>query len=340
MKSENGKVSIYDIAKQLNVSASTVSRALKDHSGISEKTRERVKQTAQNLGYRPNQMAVNLKRGRSYTIGVIVPVIHRNFFSSAIDGIEEEANEKGYDVLICQSHEQYLKEKKILASLTLGKVDGLIMSMASQTQDYAHIVEVRDKGMPVVLFDRVEQGIADAAVVIDDYYGAYQLVKHMLAQGNRRIFHYGGLQHVSVWRNRYLGYRAALADAGIVPESHWFTTGEIRQEDGEAYARWIMDLEEKPDGIFCTSDYVALGVLTECRKRGVRVPEEMAVCGFANEAFCEVVQPNLTSVDQSSKQLGKLAARLLIDKLNGLEVNDIVLEPRLVLRESSCKMID
>lgn len=328
-------ISIYDIAKSLNVSASTVSRALQDHPRISAEVRKMVQRKAREMNYKPNRMAVNLKLGKSNTIGVVVPNINRNFFSSVIDGIEEEAYREGYDVLICQSQESYEKEKKIITSLAQGRVDGVIASVAAGTRDYSHYSALEEDGIPLVFFDRVAEGVKAGRVTVDDYRGGYMVAEHLLGQGRKRIFHFAGHQHVSVWYNRCRGYRDALEARGICPPDHWIMTGEISQEEGRVAARRILQLEEKPDAVFCTSDFVALGMMLELLKNGIRVPEDIAICGFANEPIDALVTPSLSSVDQFSKQMGLHAAQMLLGRLNGTEQADVVLEPELIVRDST-----
>lgn len=332
-------ISIYDIARSLNVSASTVSRALQDHPRISAEVRKLVQRKAREMNYKPNRMAVNLKLGKSRTIGVIVPNINRNFFSSVIDGIEEEAYREGYDVLICQSQESYEKERKIVSSLAQGRVDGVIASIASGTHDFSHYNVLEEDGIPLVLFDRVSDMVKAGKVTVDDYRGAYMVVEHLLGQGKKRIFHYAGLQHVSVWKNRCRGYRDAMMAHGIMPAEDWIIEGETSQEEGRRAARRMMQMEEKPDAVFCTSDFVALGMMLELLKAGVRVPEDIAVCGFANEPIDVLVTPSLSSVDQFSKQMGQSAARMLLGRINGEEPADVVVEPELIVRDSTVSVI-
>lgn len=327
--------SIYDIAKSLNVSASTVSRALQDHPRISAEVRKAVQKKAREMNYKPNRMAVNLKLGKSNTIGVVVPNINRNFFSSAIDGIEEEAYREGYDVLICQSQESYEKEKKIINSMAQGRVDGVIASIASGTHDYAHYNVLETDGIPLVLFDRVADEVKAGKVIVDDYRGAYMVIEHLIGQGRKKIFHYAGAQHVSVWRQRCKGYQDALRDHGIEPQEDWIIFGETSQEDGEVVARQLLLREDKPDAVFCTSDFVAMGMMLELLKNGIRVPEDMAICGYANEPMDALVTPSLSSVNQFSKQMGQQAARMLLGRLNGGEPADVVLEPELIVRDST-----
>jgi len=328
-------ISIYDIAKSLNVSASTVSRALQDHPRISAEVRKTVQEKAKEMNYKPNRMAVNLKLGKSNTIGVVVPNINRNFFSSVIDGIEEEAYREGYDVLICQSQELYEKEKKIINSLAQGRVDGVIASIASGTHDYRHFNDLEEDEIPLVLFDRVADEVHAGKVTIDDYQGAYMVVEHLLQQGRKRIFHCASHQHVKVWKRRCEGYLGAMRAHGIEPENDWIIYGEISQEQGRAAARQVLAMQRKPDAVFCTSDFVALGMMLELLKNGVRIPEDIAICGFANEPMDALVTPALSSVDQFSKQMGQQAARMLFAKINGEMPADVVLTPELVVRDST-----
>lgn len=331
-------ISIYDIAKVLNVSASTVSRALQDHPRISLEVRKMVQKKAQEMNYKPNRMAVNLKLGKCNTIGVIVPNINRNFFSSVIDGVEEEAYKAGYDVLICQSQESYEKEKKILNSLSQGKVDGVIASLASGTKVYDHYNSLENYGIPLVLFDRAsEQVEAAGRVTVDDYRGACMVVEHLIKEGKKRIFHFAGFQHVSVWYDRHRGYQDTMKAYGITPEADWVTVGDITQENGRLLAEKIIAMEHKPDAVFCTSDFVALGLMLELMKNGVKVPGDIAICGFANEPIDSLVVPSLSSVDQFSKKIGQQAALMLLAQMNGEKPDHIVIEPELVVRDSTMR---
>lgn len=320
------------------MSTSTVSRALNDNPAISKKTRLLVKKTAGEMSYVPNTFAVNLKRGRSNMIGVLVPYIDRSFFSSAIEGIEEEAYKLGYDVLICQSKDSYEREKHILNALSKGKVDGVVASLAAQTKDYSHYRNLSQAGVPLVLFDRMAEDVGDVRVTADDYRGGYDMVRHLVEQGKERIFHYGGFQHVSVWKNRYLGYRDALADSGITVGEDWLTEGTMYRKDGVDYARKVLEMDERPDAVFCSSDYVALGMLMELERLGVRVPEDIAVAGFANEYFGELIEPSLTSVDQHSKEMGRISCNKLMELLAGRQAEDVVLAPELKIRDSTRKV--
>ena len=279
-----------------------------------------VQKKAREMNYRPNRMAVNLKMGKSNTIGVVVPNINRNFFSSAIDGIEEEAYREGYDVLICQSQELYEKEKKILASLEQGRVDGVIASIASGTHDYTHFNLLEEDGIPLVLFDRVADEVKAGKVKVDDYRGAIMVVEHLLKQGRKQ---------------RRIGYEDAMRLHGIEPGADWILYGEPTQEQGRLMAHRIMEMEKKPDAVFCTSDFIALGMMQEFLRNGIRVPEDIALCGFANEPMDALMTPSLSSVDQFSKQMGQQAARMLLARINGENPADVVLIPELIVRDST-----
>ena len=294
-----------------------------------------VQKKAKEMNYKPNRMAVNLKLGKSSTIGVVVPNINRNFFSSVIDGIEEEAYRKGYDVLICQSQESYEKEKKIIASLAQGRVDGVIASIASGTYDYEHLNSLEEDNIPLVLFDRVADEVHAGKVTIDDYQGGYMVTEHLLKQGRKRIFHCASHQHVGIWKRRCEGYLGAMKAYGIEPEQDWIIYGEISQEQGKVAARQILEMKNRPDAVFCTSDFVAMGMMLELLKHGVRIPEDIAICGFATEPMDALVTPSLSSVDQFSKLMGQQAARMLFAKINGENPSDVVLVPELIVRDST-----
>jgi Transcriptional regulators len=331
------RITIYDIARELNTSASTVSRALQDHPGISQDTKDEVLKLAEKLGYQPNMNARSLKTGKGNTIGVVVPLINRNFFSSAIDGIEEVASKSGYEVIISQSKDMESREKHILEVLSNGKVDGLIISVASETSDFSHLVEFAKKGIPIVLFDRIVNIPNCSKVCIDDFQGAFNAVTSLLEQGCRKIFHFAGSQNVSIWENRYKGYLAALDAYGIKPEQDWVFYNSIAQQKGEEAVKKMLLNSNLPDAIFSSSDFSALGAMIELKKNGIKVPDQVAIVGFANEPFDDFIEPALSSVNQYSKEMGRVAAELLFEKLNGQGIKQVILQPELIRRASSIR---
>lgn len=331
------KTSIYDIARVLGVSTSTVSRALQDNPAISAEVRDRVRKTAREMGYQPNMFAVNLQRGSTRTIGVVVPMVSRNFFSMAIDGIEQVASEAGYDVLIYQSKNDAEREARILNDLQRGRADGVIASVASCGGDYACYRALEPYGMPLVLFDRHVEGLAAGTVLLDDRRGAFETVEHLIGQGFRRIYHYAGAQQTSIWRNRRQGYEEAMRAHGIEVRPQWIVGGQTTEEGGAEAMERLIAADDLPEAIFFAGDFAALGAYKVLRKHGLRVPDDMALAGFANEPFCDLIAPRFTSVDQSGYEMGGLAAKMLLDRLGGAPYADIVIPPRLIVRESSLK---
>lgn len=339
------RTSIYDIAQRLGVSVSSVSRALSDHPSISAALKERIRQVAEELHYTPNSVAVNLKTGRRNTIGVVVPGINRSFFSSAIEGIEDQAYKQGYDVLIYQSKDSAEREERIVNSLA-GKVDGVIASVAADATDHGYYNRLSAAGVPVVLFDRTAQGVEAGTVIVDDYQGAVLAVDHLLRQGMRRIFHFAGPQQVNVWRDRRQGYLDTMRKAGVAsPEDYVFEGVNTSEEEGRRFVRGLLaaqaagNEEAFPEAIFFAGDFAALGAMLEFREAGIAVPERVAVVGFANEPFCQLLATPLSSVDQFSYKMGYMAGKMMFDRLRGEPQVGVVIAPELIVRESSLKKV-
>lgn len=341
------RTSIYDIAQRLGVSVSSVSRALSDHPSISDALKERIRAVAAELHYSPNSTAVNLKTGRRNTIGVVVPSINRSFFSSAIEGIEDKAYKQGYDVLIYQSKDSAERERRIVDSLA-GKVDGVIASVAADTTDHTYYNHLPESGVPLVLFDRTAAGVEAATVTVDDYQGAVMAVKHLLRQGYRRIFHCAGPQHVNVWGNRRRGYLDAMQNAGFPVvsqcEEYIFEGANTSEEEGRRFARQLIENQTQnpmsftlPEAIFFAGDFAALGAMLEFQKAGIRIPEDIAVVGYANEPFCQLLATPLSSVDQFSYKMGYMAGKMMFDRLNGEPQVGVVIAPELIIRRSSLR---
>ena len=333
------RASISDIAKELDLAVSTVSRALSGHSRISESTRQRVWKLAEQLNYHPNHLAAALRKGRSNTLGVIVPHIDGHFFALVMKGIEAVANKSGFNVMLCQSNEDYVHEQKNIETLINAQVDGILVSLSRTTRDFKHFEKVRKRGIPLVFFDRILDGIDVSAVVLDDYQGGYQSVKHLLDQGCRRIAHFGGPQHLNIYKNRYLGYCQALRDHQLPIEEELVVFGDMKMEDGIAAMKQLLDLPQIPDAVFSASDFSIVGALQVLKERKLRIPYDMALAGFSNETFTSLTEPMLTSVDQHCEEMGRSAMRLLLEMVQEhtrqLLPRKIVLQPKLLLRESS-----
>lgn len=335
---KNSRITIHDIAKELNITASTVSRALQDNPRISIKTRESVKKMAKKLNYQPNIVASSLRKGQGNTIGVCIPRINRHFFSNAISGIETIANNAGYNTLIAQTYEQYEKEVANVRALMNSRVAGIIMSLSAETKDYGHICNIVENGVPLIMFDRVYEQLKVSTVTLNDVEGAFQCVEHLIKQGCQKIAHLHGPDHINVYNGRYLGYKNALEKYNITQDKQLTVYG-LTREEGYNAAKVLMSKNNKPDGIFASSDFSALGALICLKELGVKVPEDVAVVGFANEPFTSLMNPTLSSVEQFGNNMGKEAASLFINEIEDKENNnipkEIILKPELIVRESS-----
>jgi len=334
-------ITIHDIAREMNISASTVSRALRDHPRISGKTRARVQELARKYNYQPNVVATSLRQGRSRTVGVVVPRINRNFFSNVIGGMEELLAASGYSLMICQSYERLENEKSALQTLVNARVDAVILSVSMETSDYSHIRDLQDRGIRMFFFDRIIKGLQNGAVVVNDRKGAYLGVKHLLDQGYRRIFHLAGADHVTIYRERREGYLDAMQEAGIEVRPEWIMERPLVLSGGERAFGEAMQQDPGPEAFFCAGDYAALGLLQAARKSGLRVPEDLGICGFANEPFTAYLQPSLTTVDQCGELMGRLVAGMFLDccdsNLDPSDCEKKTLEPKLIVRESTVR---
>ena len=332
-------ITIHDIARELNISASTVSRALHDHPRISMATRTAVRRVAEKYNYQPNVVATSLRQGRSKTVGVIVPRINRNFFSNVIGGMEEVLASSGYHLMICQTHEKLENEKTALQTLVNARVEAIILSVSMETSQDLHIREIQERGTRLFFFDRIIESLEAGSVVIDDRLGAYQNVKHLISQGYRRIMHVSGADHITIYRARKEGYREAMAEAGIEVPEEWVMERPLVMEGGESAFLRGMELDRKPDAFFCAGDYAALGVLQAALKRGLSVPGELGVTGFGNEPFTAFLQPSMTTVNQRGWEMGRIVAEMFMrcceSGTAASECRKTVLKPELIIRDSS-----
>lgn len=330
---------IHDIARELNVSASTVSRALQDHPRISAATRKAVKEVADRYSYRPNVVASSLRKGKSRTVGVIVPRINRNFFAHVIGGMEEILASFGYHLIICQSHENLENEKAAINTLMHARVDAILLSISMETSDTTHIRSLYERGVSLFFFDRAVESIPCGSVVVNDRSGAYLSVKHLLKQGYRRIIHVAGSSLIPVYRERKQGYLDAMQEAGIEVKSEWIMEKPLIQAGGEAAFREGNGWRKKAEAYFCAGDFAALGILQQARIAGIRVPHDLGISGFANEPFTAFLTPSLTTVDQRGWEMGQKVAEMFLQcEQAGSEAHpceQLVLDPELIIRESS-----
>ncbi|MES2645932.1 MAG: LacI family DNA-binding transcriptional regulator [Bacteroidota bacterium] len=336
------RATILDIAEQLGVTPGTVSRALNNHPKISAETKQAVIQMAEKLNYRANRIASSLRSGKSHVIGVMIPSAEINFFGSVVHGIESIANMHGYNVLIFQSNELQDHEVKGIETFVSARVDGILASIAKDTKDYSHYLEVKARGIPLVFFDRANSQLGIPSVVIDDYKGAYIATSHLLEQGYQRVAHISGPQHIKIFNDRQRGYVNALQDKGIAYDASLVYTGDVSIEAGRAAVNYFFQLPIPPDAVFAVEDFTALGVLKALKERHIRIPEDFGVIGFANEMFGLHVTPTLSTIDQQTVLMGREAVSLLLqicnEKDGGTLINkQVVLEPLPNFRESSLR---
>ena len=316
----NRKITLKQIAKELEVSVSTVSKALRDSKEISLDTRQKVQAFAKLYNYKPNNIAISLKNRRTKNIAIIIPEIVHHFFSTVIGGVEKQANIKGYNVIICLSNESFDKEVINMEMLANGSIDGFIISLSKETQkrkDFHHLREVVNQGMPLVMFDRVSDEIYCDKVIIDDEKGAYDAVNHLIKTGCKKIAILSTVDYVSVGKLRTLGYKNALRDNNIAIDENLI----LKIEDIENQERKIEELFDNTDfdGVFAVNELFALTTIKIARRRGVKIPEDLSVIGFTDGILSKYAMPPLTTVAQHGFEMGEAAAKMLIDKIEEVE---------------------
>lgn len=339
MKKE--KATIHDIARKLNITASTVSRALKDHPRISTETKKAVLKAAQKLNYQPNNIAAALRNGKSNIIGIIVPTADRTFFSSVVRGIEEIANKSKYNVMICQTYDSYEKEVATVEALLNARVDGIIASHGKETENFDHFKKVKEKGIPLILFDRSNDELEVSHVVIDDFLGSYKATEHLIQQGCKRIAHFTNTRKISIFRERLRGYREALLDNGLPYDETLVIASNLQLEDGRNSMLQLLKLKDLPDAVFSASAYGAMGAMQVLKEKGYKIPAQVALVAFSNEPFTSFTEPGLTTVDQHSMRMGNAAAEIFLEEVASQNKKfipqKIVLKPELIIRQSSLR---
>jgi LacI family transcriptional regulator len=307
-------ISINDIARALGISPSTVSRALKDHPDISTETKRVVKEYAEQVNYRPNALALSLKRQRSNTLGLIIPEIVHHFFSSVISGIEELAYAKGYRLIICQSNEDYHREVINTQVLLDNRVDGIFISMSKTTTDHGHFKDLIDSGIPLVFFDRVSEEVETDRVVTADFEGALLATSHLLERGCTKILHLASPQNLLIGRLRLEGYQKALANYAIARNPAFILQCDTRKEVFDM-SEQILKLAPEIDGIFAVNDFTAIAAMQLLQENGYRIPDNIAVTGFGNDPIASIASPPLTTVEQRGFEMGRQAVEILIRRI-------------------------
>lgn len=334
------QATIHDIAAKLKLGVATVSRALNNHPSVKETTRKAVLQAAQKLHYHPNKVARSLRLGNTKIVGVIIPSAEINFFGSVVHGIEKVMSENGYNVLLYQSNELYEFEKKAVETFLRSQVDAVLASISKETINLDHYAMLKRRNVPLILFDRANDSLAVPSVVVDDYLGGFNATQHLIQMGCRRIAHIGGQQHVTNFNQRLKGYIDALNTNNIPVQDDLIVYGKVSVESGRACMEQL--LPQQPDGVFAVEDFTALGAMQAIKNAGIKIPEEVAIIGFANEAFGEYLTPSLSSINQQTVRMGEATARLFFDlqqQRPGIKTAavKITLEPELVIRQSSLK---
>ena len=337
-------VTIKDIAKSLGLSTSTVSRALRDSYEISPETKQLVLDYAKQINYRPNPIALSLKERRSRSIGVIVSEIANSFFSQIINGIESTAYSKGYNVIISQSHESYEREIINTDFLSSRSVDGFLISVSGETNDFGHITALHERGLPIVFVDRIVSSVDTHKVIADNFKGAYDATAHLIKSGYKRIAHIANSEYLSITKERMGGYRQAMADAKMDCNEnyikHCLHGGMIYDEVDKAMHE-LMDQKKKPDALFASADKLTTNSMRYCRAKNITIPDDLAMVGFSNLDLTELLTPSLSVVRQPAFEMGELAAELLIKTIESKrEVTAFetrVLPAKLFIRDSSGK---
>jgi len=337
-------ITIKDIAKALGLSTSTVSRALRGSYEISPETKKLVLEYAEKFNYRPNPIALSLKERKSRSIGVVVSEIANHFFSQAIDGIESIAYNRGYHVIISQSHESYERELVNVKHLSSRSVDGLLISLSAETADIGHFKELHEKGLPLVFFDRVTEEIDTHKVIANNYQGAYDATDHLIKSGYKKIAHITSSSHLSITKERLAGYKAALATHKILLNESYIKYcnhgGKIVKEIEDAITS-LVNLKQKPDAIFAASDRLTTSSLSTLKTLGLKIPNDVAFVGFTNYGLVELLNPPLSAVHQPAFEMGQVATELLIQLIESkrpiTKFETRVLQTELCIRDSSVK---
>ncbi len=327
-----------DIARALGVSVATVSRALRNSPRISESRRQMIQQYAQEHHFIPNPLAESLRNNKVKPvkiIGIIIPEFIHYYFSTILHGIEEKAAASGYRIMVAQSCEHYEQEVQLCQSFYENKVCGVIISQAKETHEYGHFQKLMDLGIPIVFCDRICTGVNASTVVVDDYMGAFHAVSHLIKTGCRRIAFFGSQMNLEISKNRFNGYKDALLKNGLAYDKSMTRICDNRQ-DAEMLTPGLFDGDRYPDAFFAVNDETALGILYTVKRMGLRVPEDISICGFTNDVHAVSCDPMLTTVEQNGVKIGAEAADVLIGYIeNRIPLDKIekrVVRTRLIIR--------
>lgn len=333
-------VSLKDLAKELNVSVSTVSRALKNHPDISDELSQKIKDLAEKRNYSPNPLAMGLLRRQTRTIGVIVPDIVTHFYASIINGIEEVASNHGYYVVVTSSNESFEKEKQCIKNLLNLRLEGFLVCLSKETKDYSHFDVLIENEIPLVFFDRVCRTDEFSSVVVDNVKAAREITRHFFETGSRRIAHITGPEHLNISKERMEGYKLGLKDCGLSFDEELLVLSEMDIESAANATRRLLSLKKLPDALFGVNDMVSFAAMKEIKKAGLRIPADISLVGFTDDFHATFVEPPLSSMVHPTLEIGHKAAQILIEQTQTSRlhpVSQIILDTRLVVRQSSLK---
>lgn len=337
------EITIYDLARELNLSPATISRGLRKSAVINKKTIQRILDKAEEMGYRHNNFASNLRNKRTKTLGIIVPRLNSYFMTSVLAGMEDVASKEGYDLIISQSLEKKELERSNATTMFNKRIDGLLISLAYTTTDILHLQPFFDKQIPVVFFDRTFPGVESTSVVIDNCQAAYKATAHLIEQGCKKIMHLTGNLSRDIYADRLKGYKQALAEKKIPFKESLLQISTLSEQDGTNAANKILAMApaDRPDAVFCANDISAVYCMVQLKQQGIRIPEDIAFAGFNNDAVSRMIEPNLTTIDYPGNKIGEVAVSCLINLLKGDDTvkntNRIVLHSSLLVRGSSLK---
>ncbi|MDD4728272.1 MAG: LacI family DNA-binding transcriptional regulator [Dysgonamonadaceae bacterium] len=330
-------VRIKDIARVLNISTATVSRALRDTHDVSTYTRKQVLEVASRLGYKANVHAAALASGNTKNIVVVIPFITNYYFSSVISGIQEVAYENGYNIVLMLTNDSSNRERYLMENLAVSNLDGLLVSISADTSNADYFNRLIDKGIPMVFFDRVPENLESSKVLQDDYSGAFMATDHLICKGYRRIAHLAGNEHLLITQNRLNGYKAALQKHRISLNHEWVLFSGFSQKSGEEDMEKIFKLKDQPNGIFAINDRRAVGAIIAIKRKGLTVGKDIGVIGFTNDPISTIIEPSLTTIEEPAFEIGKISCELLIKHINNSNFlpKQIVLSGSLIEREST-----
>lgn len=334
------EVTIYDLAKELNYSPSTISRALNNHKSIGKKATQEIHKTAKKIGYRPNSIAVSLRNNKSKTIGIMIARINRPFVSSLISGVEEAARKAGYNVIISQSNDKYKNEVDNAKALFDSRIGGLIVSLGMETKKIDHFEQFKNKDIPIVFVDRVPDDFNSYRVIIDNYSAGYRATKHLIEQGCKKIAHFAGAQHLNVYKLRKKGYLDALKENGLPIDQELIIDLETMSfEEGREAARELLDMANPPDALFSANDTAAVSAILYAKEKGIKIPEELAIIGFNDDPVSSIVEPSLSTVSHPAIKMGEISAQRILEHSSrnlDSEISEItMLNTEIIVRNSS-----